>query len=309
VPQALRQRTRARQERAARRRRLFLIGAPVVLIVAVAATAVVVVARRPERDDVRAGSVISRGSAVTIARTPASYRIAYRVESRGGPRKVVSADRVTVRRPFERRLENYAGARPRGKPRTVEVVTSDRLFTRSAGGNPAVLARSPGPAPEVRAAAIVDAALEHGLLERRERRVVVGRPCQVYRSAALLSSLPLAPLPAAGGEHADTCVDAAGLVLEELLVARGRVLLRRVAIAVEEDTPAPESLFAVEGRPVPPELGGAAVQPITLDSRPPGQVFWELERAPDGFTHQGRYAVAEAVASGNEKLPGQRRGG
>ena len=303
MPQALRQQKRLQRTRAAERRRLLLIGVPVVLVSAAVITGVVLVRGNNDDgdDDVRSGSIVEPGLPVEIERDPAAYRIDYRVESRGGERTVFTSDRVTVRRPFERRLESYDGARPRGRVRSIEIVTFDRLFSRSSGSNPAVLARSPGPA-DLRLPTLIPEALRDGLVERRERRLVAGRPCQVYRSAALLTSLPLSPL--GDDEHADTCVDEAGLMLEEVLVVREKVLLRRVATAVDEDGAPSDDLFAVEGNAIPPQLGGGAVQPVTTDSRPPGQPYWQLDAAPAGFTHRGRYAVAEAAAAREEGVPG-----
>ncbi|MDQ3107529.1 MAG: hypothetical protein M3Q68_06945, partial [Actinomycetota bacterium] len=61
----------------------------------------------------RDGSIVdSATEAVAIERTPATYRVVYRLEEFTGTKVALSTDKVWVRRPFESRLETWNGAPP-----------------------------------------------------------------------------------------------------------------------------------------------------------------------------------------------------
>ncbi len=278
---------------------------PTLLIaVALALGALVVAAlvvRPSGGDDHRAGSELvaeAGGPRLAITRTPASYRIVHRVESGPADRRVVSTDVLEVRRPFDSRLETRDGDTVEGAPVSVQTTTFGRIAAAGEAGQRSVLALPPGVAvSDLRVDAVLDAAVEAGALQPRERRRVAGRDCQVYRSAELLSAGSVlrpvgepAPADAGGGDWADSCIDEAGLVLEEVLVAGGRTLLRRVATAVDEDVELAGDRFAVGDQTVPVGQGGGSVQRLAEGSRAPG-VFWELDAPPAGWRYGGRYAV------------------
>jgi hypothetical protein len=135
---------------------------------------------------------------------------------------------------------------------------------------------------DLRLAAVLPDALENGLLERRERRRVAGRDCQVYRTG---QSLRLGVLePPTAERFVDACVDAAGLLLEEVDGDR-----RRLAVHVEVGAAVEASAMVVGERTVPVLSGGGAIQELTPESRTPG-TFWEL--GDDlALPAVGRYAV------------------
>lgn len=271
----------------------------VVVLVAVAlvALAAFVVLRpgSPDDDDqVAAPSsrVIKGAENVRIVRTPAAWRIVYRLEEHGSEEGdiTVSTDKVWVRRPFESRLETWSGPPPGEASQFVQVGWFARRGTKPVDAERLVLRLPPAGAPsDVRLRPILTAAEEYGLIERREVREVASRRCQVLRSGGLLSAPYLQP--PTGDSYADSCVDAAGLVLEETLVDAGKVLSRRLAVEVDEDPDLGDiEMEMSEGEPVPADKGGGVVQPLTPDSRPPGE-FYELPAPPAGFAHQGRYSV------------------
>jgi len=141
-------------------------------------------------------------------------------------------------------------------------------------------------ADDVRFRAIVDDVLEAGV-ERRERREVLGRPCQVYRSLTGLLGRMTAP---AADDHVDSCVDESGLVLEHVEVFEGEIASRRIAVEIEEDAPLDDDLFATGEATIPVREGGGGVRRLVPGSRPPG-TFWELPSPPAGFEAMGRYSV------------------
>jgi hypothetical protein len=192
---------------------------------------------------------------------PTSYRITYVVEEDGFED---SREVLTVQRPFDSRMETDGA---------VEVTTLGRSSRTVEDSEPLAVAVPPAVAPG-------DARVEHVLgtevLERRGRKTIADRECQVYRTGQSLRLVELVP-----GDDVEVCIDANGLVLEERTDSRVR-RATKVEIGVEES-------FAVDERTVPVLDGGGAVQPLTTDSRTPG-TFWELgDDLP--LPHEGRYAV------------------
>lgn len=230
--------------------------------------------------DPRAGSEeLDDEVTIAIDEVPDAYRVTYRVLDEGGE---ISTEVLTVSRPFDSRLEIYDGDDADGEPRSVAIATFGRARSEGAG-SPVVLAVPPGVASyDVRLDAVVEDALDAGLLVEREQRRVLDRPCQVYRTGQSLRLGELTP----PGEDAfvDVCVDGDGLVLEEVDGER-----RRLAVEVDVDPELSDSTFDVGERGVPINRGGGAVRDLTDDSRTPG-TFLELgEGLP--LDHLGRYAV------------------
>ena len=270
------------------------IVAALLAVAVIAGAALVFRARSDDNDknaeEAPASRVIDGAEDIRIERTPTAWHIVYRLEEHGGDEVTLSTDKVWVRRPFESRLETWSGAPPGDRRQFVQVGFFTRRGTQSGGAAPLVLRLAPAAAPsDVRVLPILEIAEATGLLERREVREVAERRCQVFRSGSLLSS-PALTEPKADN-YADTCIDAAGLVLEESLVDGGTLLSRRVAVEVDESPDLDEISFTMEeGQPIPVQKGGGVVQPLTLDSRPPGE-FFELPAPPTGFTHRGRFTV------------------
>lgn len=270
----------------------------VALALAIAVVVGAVITFRATQDDEGDGEgkaapespILEGAGEVEIESTPDAWHIVYRLEEHAGSKITVSTDKVWVRRPFESRLETWSGAPP-GKSRvSIQVGSFARRGTQSTGAERLVLRLPPSAPPsDVRVLPILDVAQDEGVMERREVREVLDRACQVFRSGSLLSAPSITE--ATKESYADTCIDASGLVLEETLVDEGEVVSRRLAVHVDESPDLDEISFAMaEGEPVPVEKGGGLVQPLTLDSRPPGD-FFELPAAPDGFEHRGRFSV------------------
>jgi hypothetical protein len=247
--------------------------------------------------DLRAGSELGDADPAGFLDpepVPDSYRIDYRVEGHGGDEPVVTSDRLWVRRPWDSRLEVYAGDRPEGRPDAVQVASFGGFRAQGADEAEVVVASPPGPAAsDVRIAGALERALEDGRVELRERRRVLGRTCQVVRSATALATGDLR-LPTGPDDHADTCVDARGLVLEEVLVSEGDVLLRRIATEVEIEPDLDDVSFEVGEPTLEVDEGGGFVAETEPGSRVPGRFFEPQD--PDGFGRHGRFAVVPPQA-------------
>lgn len=232
------------------------------------------------------------GDDVVISRVPGSYRITSRIEGRTERDLVtVRTEVVEVRRPWESRLVRRAGADASGSNAAQTTTEVGRFGRRSlnSGAAPLVLALPPSLAPaDVRADDAVQDAVDGGLVERRERRMVAGRLCQVLRSRSTLAAATLQA--ATPDEYGDSCVDDAGLVLEELLVTAGRPSLRTVAVRVEEDVAFADDAFTVTGPEVPVRDGGGSIRRLAPEGGSPDGML-VLPTDPPGFRRRGRYSV------------------
>lgn len=242
-------------------------------------------APHPDLATDREGSTVltSAGELVT-GPPPDTYLIRYRVSVAG----VERSEDLTVRRPFDERLE--VTAPHLADPQVTVTVLGRQLIT--GGGEPAVLGAVPDLAPHDLATAPMAADLAAaGITEVRERRRVAGLPCQVHRVGGPLHGGDVVPYDPAGDVFADVCIGARGLLLEEVVVRAGEVAERRVATAVDTGTP-DDGLFAVPGElSLTAADGGAAVTPLAPDSRAPGDEFLELGEVPAPWRHLGRFAV------------------
>lgn len=237
------------------------------------------------------GRVVEPDPGFTIGSRGEPYRIVYRLDDLSHEEVRPSTDEVWVRQPFESRLESSSGEPPGGEVQSVQVAAVDRLRLPSEDEHPLVIARVPGLAvSDVRVAPVLDDAVDAGLLELREQRIVAGRRCQVVRSGSLLGGGRLVPITAA--EHADTCLDAEGLLLEETLSSGGEPGLHRIAVEVDTEPPMTSGLFDAGDIVVPVAEGGSSARPVDPEAGAVGS-FWVLpgNEPPDGFEGAGRFSI------------------
>ena len=212
--------------------------------------------------------------------------------SGSGPTAVVNTLILSVRRPFESRRTTRAGAPPGTVVLDEQISTITHTMISSAHGESLVLPVAPGTADfDVRVDAALDRLVKEGGLERRERRRVVGRHCQVYRSNGPLAA-DITPLVPAATSHTDTCLDEAGLVLERVQFDGGVISLRDIAVSVEESPSFAAAEFFVEvSSTISFGDGGGLV--LTVDPLSPTiAVTRALPAPPPGFTFIDRFAVA-----------------
>lgn len=236
------------------------------------------------------GDPVPDDASFTIGDRALSYRIVYRVDDLGDAAVVPGTDEVVVRRPAESRLRTFRGAPPGGGLLSVQIAALDRLRLGQVD-QPLIIARVPGVGvSDLRIAPVLAAGVEAGLLERRGQRMVAGRRCEVVRSGTVLGAGPLVPITA--GEHAESCFDAEGLLLEETLFLQGRPTLHRIAVEVRTSLTITDDTFEVGPIVVPVDKGGGsstAVDPTVGAVGP----FWVLPAAavPAGFEHKGRLSI------------------
>jgi len=258
-----------------RRRRLYAVGAAV----AVALTSVAV-ALWPR--------TASAPAVDTAFAEPSAYAVTYAVTH---PDAATSTERLWVRRPFDSVDITYSGPPPGATPSLVVVYRLGVQVLKAASAQAGSLHIPAAAAPQdVRADIVVPAALRAHKLKSIGSEKVLGRTCQVFRSAAPLRTGPL-PALGPGSTYVDTCIDGAGIVLRETQVSAGHTLSDRRAVLVQTGASAVAAApFDMTGTPTPFDSGGGAFTPLTLTSRPPGS-SWGFDRSPDGFAHLGRFAV------------------
>lgn len=237
----------------------------------------------------RNGSKEANGAVVHLGTPPSSYAITYRVEERDGDAVRTTTARLAVDRPFASRFTTSEGPPPGAEILTDRVTDLGVFAQRSGTGAPVALTAAPAPAAgDVRADVLLPAMIDAGAAERRERRSVVGRRCQVYRLGGSITSGEVARGEPDSDTYADVCIDADGLVLEELTVDNGQPQTRW--LAVEVDTDADVDVVLEGAEPVPVQQGGGSLRPVDPRSRSLGE-FWELREPPEGFERMERYAV------------------
>lgn len=289
----------ARHARAVRRRNLVLAGLG---LVALAAGAWALFLRDDGGDGGprdfaslgRSGSDVVEGAdPVEVTETPAAFRIVYRVED-AGEEVAYRTDVVSVRRPWSSRLVTRSGRPPGDDDLSSQVSTFGQRMNVNPDAEPSVIELGPVlPASDLRFEHVLGPAADAGRIERREVREVLGRRCQVYRAGDYLSVSVLRP--ATPELYADSCVDAAGLLLEELLVSDGKAIARRIAVEVDEDPDLADDLFPAGEPTVPADKGGGSMRLLAEGSSPPG-TFYVIDAVPAGFTRKGRYSVVPPQA-------------
>jgi hypothetical protein len=201
-----------------------------------------------------------------------------------------------VRRPFDSRQVVRRG----DEVLSTRITSFGRFEAVGGRGDPATTAVPPDvPAVVVNLRSVLDVGLDRGLLTRGAVRTVLDRRCQTVYSRQPLAAGELTEKPSRRN-HVASCVDEAGIVLEEVAIADGKQISRTAAIAVEEEPVLDPTLFQTRDAVLPVLGGGGSVQEVKPESRAPGD-FFELASAPEGFTRRGRFAVvppqAEAFAN------------
>jgi len=236
--------------------------------------------------------LVDRGNGTAADRVgtfavPTAYSVTYAVTTPGAK---TTTERLWVRRPFDSVDITYDGPSTASPPSLV-VVNRLGVQVLKAMNAQAALLHVPAAvaSADVRPDLVVPAAMRAHRMTVVGRATVLGRSCEVLRTAGSLRAGPLPTLRA--GAHVDTCIDAAGIVLRETQVSGGRTVSDRRAVLVETGAAAvTDAPFALSGTPTPYDSGGGAFTPLTLTSRPPGS-SWALDKGLQGFRHVGRFAV------------------
>lgn len=230
---------------------------------------------------------------VTDLPEPDRYRIVYEVEQAG----MSSTERVTVLRPYASRVESYSGRPPGDDLLSVRTSRVGSLATRGQSSSSLLVVPPSLASGDLRARDALEAAADAGQIERLGTASVEGRRCTAYRTGGPVGAGYLTPHESHGVQHADVCVDAIGLVVDERWFEGDDLLRRRTAVEVETelaDLRASDGEFTLEGAAeVSAADGGGTLTSLTSDSRLP-EGFWEpVDRSGPlaRFTHERRWAV------------------
>jgi hypothetical protein len=234
------------------------------------------------------------GKPLAIADEPASYEIRYRIE-RYDPDKIqVSEDRITIRRPFDGRVRSFIDGRQTG-----DRASRFGALIISTGEGPRTLVSPPSPATgDVRLAPALADGVKEKWLQVRERRKVLGHECQVYRAGSTVVSGTLVPVNTTAGEHSDFCVDASGLLLEEVWFKEGLPLQRRIATSRKVGATYPDETFrlAADEPALTIDQGNGFIREVDPNSAFEGTVY-RLTAPPDDAQYLGRYVVQPPTLS------------
>lgn len=214
---------------------------------------------------------VEDAAAVELGEPLESYAIIYRVEERDGDDVTTREATRLVERPFRSRFESGE---------LLRVADFGYFGEREPGDETEVLTAVPVPSPgDVRADLLN---LDHGGDVRR----IAGRECQVHISGA-----PLLFGNVVEGDDTESCIDADGLVLEEVVRDDKGIVTRWVAREVDTDPTTTAADFALEGVVARSAAeGGGSLREVEPTSRSVG-AFYEIADVPIGFVHRGRYAV------------------
>jgi len=211
---------------------------------------------------------------------PSGYHITFSVTVRGHRH----TEELFIHRPFASYEEAIAG----GQPYLVTAMRLGEQVFRSNAGTATLIHTTLAPARrDIRLDAVAPYATKTNRLRLIGRARVRGETCFVFRSAAALSSGPLAPIPRRS--FVDSCIDPRGLLVYERTTSDGKVVSERRAtrIALGGGTPG----YSLHGDAIPANKGGGAMRALTMDSRPSSGPFWDIAKPPAGFRHTGRYVV------------------
>lgn len=261
-----------------------------------------------------------------ISEVPSAFRIVYRHDQYSASGATTTTEEHTVRRPFESVVVTKADAPPggdvqqtvinnfgtfsqlltnttpaeTGAPTTTTSETTAADATTSSAVTTTTVAAAPEPSivaglpraayGDVRLDASLADLIAEGRFEQRERRTLLGRDCQVYRTGQSIES-GAATKPTAR-DYADACVDASGMLLEEVSIEGGKVVAHLTATEVDTSLQPTDDLFAIVGGPAPIDQGGTVVTTVPADDVP-SPTYWVLGTAPAGFEHRGRYQVQQ----------------
>src|SRR4051794_21603947 len=255
-------------------------------------------AKRPKLS--RAGSVEvpvaakDRGRPLGFGTEPTSYEVTYRIE-RYDPDKIqVSQDHLSVRRPFDGRVQSSIAGKQTG-----DRASRFGTLVLTTGEGPRTLVSPPAPATaDLRLAPALPDAVAENWVQVRERRKIVGQVCQVYRAGSTIASGTLVPVNTTAGEYADFCVDRQGLLLEEVWFKAGKPLQRRVATKRTIDPTLPDDRFqlGLNEEAITIDQGNGFIRQVDPNSAFEGTVY-RLTAPPEGAQYLGRFVVQPPTLS------------
>lgn len=283
------------RRRQRRRRILASAGGAAVLIVGV----IVFVRSRPESavsKSMIAALVERADGALAITEEATAYKVTYRVDaySEDGTDTVTTQD-FAIRRPFDSRIVSKADAPPGGEEQwsVTSAIGSYQQSTQAADAT-AVVSAPITALGDYRLDSSLPDLVADGSFVLGDRRTLLGRQCQVYRTGSTLESYTVtAPTET---DYSDVCIDAAGLMLEELSVASGQVTQHQIATAVDPAADVVDDDFTISATPTALADGGSELEDIDTATAPVAG-FWSFAEAPTGYEFQHRYVLRQSIAA------------
>lgn len=204
---------------------------------------------------------------------------------------VTSTESFNVERPFRTRIASRAGAPPGGAQQWAivsDLGVSSSLASGASEPDVETILPSVG-IGDWRLDAVLDDLVADGRFVQDGRRSLLGRECQVYRTGSPLENYEVTAPTAT--TYADLCVDAAGLVLEQVAVRDGQVVEHLTATTVDGVPALTDHDFTIVGLPAPLTSGGMRLTLLGGATDDPS--YWSLPSPPTGYQLIGRYTLEQ----------------
>ncbi|HEX9258495.1 MAG TPA: hypothetical protein VF855_03090, partial [Acidimicrobiales bacterium] len=213
----------------------------------------------------------------------------YLVERFEAGQKTELTEQYSIRRPFDAQITGLTGAPPGQSTEWLAKTVLGRYSYSPSDGQTEVGRATPrSAAGDVRLDATLDDLVTSGKFVARERRKVLGYECQVYRTGLGVESFQVeAPTDT---DYADTCIDANGLMLEQVTLVGGVVSQRRIVTEIDAAATLADDRFEITGDDTPLADGGTELRDIDKATLPVTG-YWQL--SPDGYEHVARYRVLQ----------------
>ncbi|MGH9001029.1 MAG: hypothetical protein ACRDY7_16745 [Acidimicrobiia bacterium] len=225
------------------------------------------------------------------------FRVVYRVEDTGGEEMQVSTDLVSVRRPFDVRLEHREGAPPGGEVASSTVTNARFRFNSSRGEERFVTRQVPGPLALVASVEVLEAAADAGAAERLGDATVAGEPCTRY--AYLMGGNELLA-KSDDQSRVEVCVTPDSILLSEATTLGGRQIRLLEAVEVDRDPSFTPETFLTDREPSEEEDVRLLETVQRVTDGPPRQ---GIERVgvsvPEGFTRARQAIVGRQLGPGS----------
>ncbi len=239
-----------------------------------------------------------------LTEAPAAYTITYELQSSDSDNAsgttvpepeartyTASTEGFRVQRPFRTHIDSRTGAPPGGSVQWT-IVSDLGLSSSDTTGDEKPSVDSITPSAGIgdwRLDAVLGDLVADNTFVPRERRTLLGRECQVYRTGAPLENYQItAPTDTT---YADVCIDATGLVLEQVAINGGALLEHLTATEIDLAPSLTDQDFAITGSPASLADGGTSLSPI--GSAPADDSYWGFATAPAGYQLQGRYTLQQ----------------
>jgi len=236
--------------------------------------------------------------ALGITTTPIAYDVQYAVDYADGSGSASGVSSSTadylIQRPFDSSINGKPND-PESAGASFAIQSSFGIRSGTSGGTPATgskLAPEPG-LYDFRFDATLNDLVASKDFVLGDRRTLLGRQCQTYRTGSAPEEFTVsAPTDTT---YVDMCIDASGIILEEIAVGDGSLLEHLVATAVNESPTVTADTFKAAATVKEAADGGTSLDQIDATKAPVSD-YWTASAIPAGYTLQGRYSLKQNIA-------------